>query len=142
MSRITNDTETIGQAINFALVNVASGVLLLVWIAYNMLAKSVPFALLSMVVVPVMAVATTVFLEPGAQSLPQDAQRDGQRQRRAAGEHLGGARSAGVQPGRREHRAVPHDQRRQPGRQCAGGGFHQRPGARPWKRWATWRWRS
>jgi ATP-binding cassette subfamily B multidrug efflux pump len=61
MSRITNDTETIGQAINFALVNVASGILLLVWIAYNMLAKSIPFALLSMVVVPLMAVATTYF---------------------------------------------------------------------------------
>jgi len=61
MSRITNDTETIGQAINFALVSVASGLLLLVWIAYNMLAKSVPFALLSMLVVPVMAVATTYF---------------------------------------------------------------------------------
>ncbi len=61
MSRITNDTETIGQAINFALVSVASGILLLIWIAYNMLAKSVPFALLSMVVVPAMAVATTYF---------------------------------------------------------------------------------
>jgi ATP-binding cassette subfamily B protein len=61
MSRITNDTETITQAINFALVNVASGVLLLVWIAYNMLSKSLPFALLSMVVVPVMAVATSWF---------------------------------------------------------------------------------
>ncbi len=61
MSRITNDTETIAQAINFALVNVASGALLLVWIAYNMLAKSVPFALLSMVVVPAMAIATTWF---------------------------------------------------------------------------------
>jgi len=61
MSRITNDTETIGQAINFALVNVASGVLLLVWIAYNMLSKSLPFALLSMTVVPVMAVTTVWF---------------------------------------------------------------------------------
>jgi ATP-binding cassette, subfamily B, multidrug efflux pump len=61
MSRITNDTETIGQAINFALVNVASGALLLVWIGYNMLSKSVLFALLSMSVVPLMAVATIWF---------------------------------------------------------------------------------
>jgi ATP-binding cassette subfamily B protein len=61
MSRITNDTETIGQAINFALVNVVSGALLLVWIGYNMLAKSLPFALLSMAVVPLMAVATVWF---------------------------------------------------------------------------------
>ena len=61
MSRITNDTETIGQAINFALINVASGVLLLVWIGYNMLSRSVAFALLSMSVVPLMAVATVWF---------------------------------------------------------------------------------
>jgi ATP-binding cassette, subfamily B, multidrug efflux pump len=61
MSRITNDTETIGQAINFALINVASGVLLLAWIGYNMLSKSVAFALLSMIVVPLMAVATVWF---------------------------------------------------------------------------------
>lgn len=61
MSRITNDTETIAQAINFALVNVVSGALLLLWIGYNMLSKSLPFALLSMTIVPVMAVATVWF---------------------------------------------------------------------------------
>jgi ATP-binding cassette subfamily B protein len=61
MSRITNDTETLNQAISFALVNVAGGVLLLVWIAYNMLAKNVPFALLSMAVTPIMLVATLYF---------------------------------------------------------------------------------
>jgi ATP-binding cassette subfamily B protein len=61
MSRITNDTETIQQAINFALVNVAGGVLLLVWIAYNMLTKNIPFALLSMSVTPLMVVATLWF---------------------------------------------------------------------------------
>ena len=61
MSRITNDTETINQAISFALVNVASGVLLLVWIAYSMLTKNVPFALLSMAVTPVMVIVTVYF---------------------------------------------------------------------------------
>lgn len=61
MSRITNDTETINQAFSFAIVNVASGILLLVWIGYNMLSKSLPFALLSMAVVPLMAVATVWF---------------------------------------------------------------------------------
>jgi len=63
MSRITNDTETINQAISFALVNVASGVLLLVWIAYNMLTKNIPFALLSMAVTPLMVIATVYFSE-------------------------------------------------------------------------------
>ena len=61
MSRITNDTETINQAISFALVNVASGVLLLIWIAYNMLSKNIPFALLSMAVTPLMVVVTLYF---------------------------------------------------------------------------------
>ena len=35
MSRITNDTDTIQQVVSFALVSVASGILLLVWIAYQ-----------------------------------------------------------------------------------------------------------
>jgi ATP-binding cassette subfamily B protein len=61
MSRITNDSETIGQAINFALVNVISGGLLLVWIAYTMLTRSVAFALLSLTVAPVMVIATLWF---------------------------------------------------------------------------------
>jgi ATP-binding cassette subfamily B multidrug efflux pump len=61
MSRITNDTSTIEQAISFALVNVAGGILLLVWIAYNMLTKNVPFALLSMAVAPLMLVTTLYF---------------------------------------------------------------------------------
>jgi ATP-binding cassette subfamily B protein len=61
MSRITNDSETIAQALNFALVNVLSGVLLLVWIAYNMLTKSLAFGLLSLAVAPVMAYATLWF---------------------------------------------------------------------------------
>ncbi|MFN8459035.1 MAG: ABC transporter ATP-binding protein [Anaerolineae bacterium] len=61
MSRITNDAETIGQAFNFALINVFSGVLLLAWIAYNMLVKSAPYALVSLIVVPVMVGATVWF---------------------------------------------------------------------------------
>jgi ATP-binding cassette subfamily B protein len=61
MARITADAEAIQQALGFALVNVASGILLLVWIAFNMLTKSLPFALLSMAVLPVMIVATFFF---------------------------------------------------------------------------------
>ena len=61
MSRITNDAETINQALGFALMNVLSGALLLVWIAYTMLTKSLPFALLSLVVLPIMIVATLWF---------------------------------------------------------------------------------
>ncbi|OGO63680.1 MAG: ABC transporter [Chloroflexi bacterium RBG_19FT_COMBO_55_16] len=61
MSRITNDSDTIQQAFSFALVNVLSGVLLLGWIAYNMLARSMPYALLSLSVVPLMIIATVWF---------------------------------------------------------------------------------
>jgi ATP-binding cassette subfamily B protein len=61
MSRITNDSETIQQALSFALMNVLSGALLIVWTAYNMLARSVPFALLSLVSAPVMLYATNWF---------------------------------------------------------------------------------
>ena len=61
MSRITNDSETIGNAFNFALVNVVSGILLLVWIVYNMLTRSIPFALISLLGVPAMVIATWWF---------------------------------------------------------------------------------
>ena len=58
MSRITNDTDTMQQAIGFALVSVSSGALLIVWILAKMLTLSVGYALLSMVVVPAMLVVT------------------------------------------------------------------------------------
>jgi len=44
-SRITSDSETINQALSFALINVLGGALLLVWLAYSMLVKSVPFGM-------------------------------------------------------------------------------------------------
>lgn len=61
MARITADAEAIQQALGFAFVNVLSGILLLVWITFNMLTRSVPFALLSMVVLPIMIAATVFF---------------------------------------------------------------------------------
>ena len=106
MSRITNDTDTIQQAFGFALLSVISGALLMVWIVIKMLQANVPYALLSLAVVPVMVVATVWFSESGAQSLPHEPSGDGQRQRRPAGEHLRRARGAGVQPRGREHRAT------------------------------------
>jgi ATP-binding cassette subfamily B protein len=61
MSRITNDTSAIEQAISFALVNVFSGILLLVSVAYSMVVANLPFALLSLAVAPIMYVATLYF---------------------------------------------------------------------------------
>jgi len=61
MSRITNDTSTIQQAIGFALVNVLSGGLIVVWIAWTMLSINWVYGLVSLSVVPLLAVATVWF---------------------------------------------------------------------------------
>ena len=61
MSRITNDTSTIQQALGFALVQVLSGSLLIVWMAWTMIRLNWAYALLSLIVVPFMAVATVWF---------------------------------------------------------------------------------
>lgn len=61
MSRITNDTQTIQQVFGFALLSVISGALLMVWIVIKMLQANVPYALLSLVIVPVMFIATVYF---------------------------------------------------------------------------------
>ncbi|MCS6992750.1 MAG: ABC transporter ATP-binding protein/permease [Anaerolineales bacterium] len=61
MSRITNDTSAIEQTFSFALVQVFGGILLLVWVAYNMLATNWQFALLSLAVAPVMFLVTRFF---------------------------------------------------------------------------------
>jgi ATP-binding cassette subfamily B multidrug efflux pump len=61
MSRITNDIATIQQAFSFALINVLSGFLLIFWIGYSMLSESVGYGLISLAVVPLMALATWWF---------------------------------------------------------------------------------
>ena len=61
MSRVTNDTDTIQQAFSFALLQVAGGVLLMVWIIIRMLQANVPYALVSLAIMPVMAIATWYF---------------------------------------------------------------------------------
>lgn len=61
MSRITNDADTIQQAISFPLISVIQGSLLIVWIAYNMLSDSFGLAIVALAVTPVMFVATSWF---------------------------------------------------------------------------------
>lgn len=61
MSRITNDMDTLQQVMNFALLQVLGGVLLIVWILYKMLTLNLVYALISMAVVPVMIWATLWF---------------------------------------------------------------------------------
>lgn len=61
MSRITNDMDTLQQVMNFALLQVLGGILLIVWILYKMLTLNLVYALISMAVVPVMIWATLWF---------------------------------------------------------------------------------
>ena len=61
MSRITSDTDTIQQAIGFALLNVVSGSLQIILTMGVMLRLNVTYALLSLSVVPFMALATFYF---------------------------------------------------------------------------------
>jgi ATP-binding cassette subfamily B protein len=59
MSRITNDADTVQQAVGFPLVGVVSGVLLIVSIAYTMLTQSVILAVVALSVTPAMFIATS-----------------------------------------------------------------------------------
>jgi ATP-binding cassette, subfamily B, multidrug efflux pump len=59
MSRITNDADTVQQAISFPLISVIQGSLLIVLIAYTMVTESLPLALVALAVTPVMFVATS-----------------------------------------------------------------------------------
>jgi ATP-binding cassette subfamily B protein len=61
MSRVTNDTDTIQLVFNFALMQVISGALLIVWIIIRMLEINAVYALISLATVPVMVVATLYF---------------------------------------------------------------------------------
>lgn len=61
MSRFTNDVDTLQQVIGFGLLSVVQGILLIVWTIYVMLEKSVAFALISLVTLPLMFIATRWF---------------------------------------------------------------------------------
>ena len=61
MSRLTNDTDTLQQALSFALVQVLSGLLLLGWIGYAMVRLNTAYAVLSLSVLPLMVVVTLWF---------------------------------------------------------------------------------
>ncbi|MCL4395817.1 MAG: ABC transporter ATP-binding protein/permease, partial [Chloroflexi bacterium] len=58
MTRITVDADTIQQAIGFPLVSLVQGVLLIVWIAFTMLSISFVYAIISLLVTPIMFFAT------------------------------------------------------------------------------------
>lgn len=61
MSRITNDADTIQQAVGFPLVSLVQGSLLIVWIALTMLQLNPIYALIALAVTPLMFWATLWF---------------------------------------------------------------------------------
>ncbi|GAB4438112.1 MAG: ABC transporter ATP-binding protein [Anaerolineae bacterium] len=61
MSRITNDVDTIQQIMSFGLVQVLRSFLQIGWVIVVMLQESLPYALLSLTVVPFMMVSTVWF---------------------------------------------------------------------------------
>jgi ATP-binding cassette, subfamily B, multidrug efflux pump len=61
MSRVTNDIDTLQQIIGFGLLSVVQGVLLIVMIVLAMFGSSVPYALVSLSVLPLMFIATRWF---------------------------------------------------------------------------------
>ena len=63
MSRLTNDTDTISQIIGFGLVSVVQGVLLILFIVIAMFSSSIPYALVSLAMLPLMFIATRWFSE-------------------------------------------------------------------------------
>ncbi|MCA9980372.1 MAG: ABC transporter ATP-binding protein [Anaerolineales bacterium] len=58
MSRLTNDVDTLQQIIGFGLVSVMQGSLLLIMIMIAMFTMNVPFALVSLITLPLMFLAT------------------------------------------------------------------------------------
>jgi ATP-binding cassette, subfamily B, multidrug efflux pump len=61
MSRVTNDTDAINQAFSFALINLFLGFMTIAWVMVVMLQANVPYALLSLSVVPFIVLITAYF---------------------------------------------------------------------------------
>ena len=141
MSRITNDMDTIQQAIQLC-----AGQRARRRPAARLDRRStccgisVPYALISLAVVPVM-VAGDRAGSPARRARRSGARASGdrQRQRRAAGKHRRRARGAGLRPRGREHRELPRSRTPPTATPTSARWRSPRRWRRPWRRWATWR---
>ena len=61
MSRVTNDMDTVQQMFNFTLLQVVRGFVLIAFIVFSMMRRNVPYALVSLSLVPLMMVTTMYF---------------------------------------------------------------------------------
>ena len=120
MSRLTNDMRRFSRW-SASRWSGGARVLLIVWLTYTMLNRSVPFALISMATVPVMALAT-VWFSTSAQGVPPGPARIGGVNADLQ-ENIAGFARRRPSPARTRTSALPPVQRRQPRRQHQGGGF-------------------
>lgn len=77
MSRLTNDMDTLQQIIGFGLVQVISSVLLLVWIVFVMFRDNIPFAIISLITLPLMLIFTKWFSDQARKAFRQARQEIG-----------------------------------------------------------------
>ncbi len=77
MSRFTNDIDTLQQVIGFGLVSVLQGALLIVWVIVVMFRLNAPFALISLITLPLMFIATRWFSTQARKAFRQARQQIG-----------------------------------------------------------------
>jgi ATP-binding cassette subfamily B protein len=61
MSRFTNDIDTLQQVIGFGLISVLQGGLMIIWVVVVMFQMNAPFALISLITLPLMLILTRWF---------------------------------------------------------------------------------
>jgi ATP-binding cassette subfamily B protein len=108
MSRVTNDMETVQQMFNFALLNVIRGVLTIVFIIGAMLTANLPYALISLIIIPIM-LATTMYFSTQARKAFRRARTEIGNVNADLQENISGARE--VQAFNREEESIADFQR-------------------------------
>ncbi|MCZ7546044.1 MAG: ABC transporter transmembrane domain-containing protein [Anaerolineae bacterium] len=130
MSRITNDVDTVQQIMSFGLVQVLRSFLQIGWVIVVMLQESLPYALLSLTVVPFMMVST-VWFSNRARVAYRQARKEIGEVNADLQESISGVREVqAFSRGRREHRRVPRFQCGQPRRQYPRRHVHERAWSR------------
>lgn len=103
MSRVTNDVDSIQQAFSFALINVFSSIVTVGWIMIRMVQTDVPYALLSLAIIPVMLL-TTLFFSNQARKAFRNARQELGSVNAGLQENISGARE--VQAFNREEESI------------------------------------
>ena len=110
MSRLTNDVDTISQAVNFGLVRIVSSLLSLVGIVVAMVVLNAALAFFSLLVVPAMLVVTQFLSNRARRAFRQSRLSMGDVNADLQESIAGVSRGPGLQSRGREHRAVPAHQ--------------------------------